>query len=279
MNESTRRSSLFETLRNDQWWLNPLLVMTGLLLFVIYTTWAIWQGQYYFWNAGTAGIGGYLSPLYASPLYVTDAPGSAPLWMAVIGEWPNWLFDYKYLPASPAWFLVIFPLSFRFTCYYYRKAYYRAFAFSPPACAVGAVPQKNYKGERGLMIFQNIHRYSFYFAVIFVFLLAYEAHYAFMNDGQFGFGVGTFVLVMNVLLIGSYTFGCHSFRHLIGGRRDCFSCTASARTSHKGWSLASILNRNHMFFAWASLIWFVFTDLYIRMVSMGVWTDINTWGV
>ena len=32
-----------------------------------------------------------------------------------------------------------------------------------------------------------------------------------------------------------------------------------------------------MQFAWVSLIWVVFTDVYVRLVSMGVITDLNTW--
>ena len=37
---------------------------------------------------------------------------------------------------SPALLILIFPLGFRMTCYYYRKAYYRSFWLAPPACAV-----------------------------------------------------------------------------------------------------------------------------------------------
>ena len=43
---------------------------------------------------------------------------------------------------SPAILILIFPLGFRFTCYYYRRSYYRSFWWSPPACAVAdAAPQ------------------------------------------------------------------------------------------------------------------------------------------
>ena len=33
-----------------------------------------------------------------------------------------------------------------------------------------------------------------------------------------------------------------------------------------------------MAFAWVSLFWVAVTDLYVRLVSMGVITDLNTWG-
>ena len=39
--------------------------------------------------------------------------------------------------TNPALLVLPFPLTFRLTCYYYRKAYYRAFFWSPPACRQG----------------------------------------------------------------------------------------------------------------------------------------------
>ena len=36
----------------------------------------------------------------------------------------------------------------------------------------------------------------------------------------FGIGLGTLVLAVNVILLGGYTFGCHSLRHLVGGFLD-----------------------------------------------------------
>ena len=174
---------------------------------------------------------------------------------------------------------MVFPLSFRFTCYYYRKAYYRAFAFTPPACAVGGIPQKDYKGETGILLFQNIHRYAMYFAIIFIFLLSYDAVMAFFRDGKFGIGVGSIILLINPILLGAYTFGCHSLRHLIGGRMDCFSCTHAAESAHSRWKIVTFLNRRHHIFAWFSLVWVGLSDIYVRLVSMGVITDLNSWGI
>src|SRR4029077_17776470 len=119
---------------------------------------------------------------------------------------------------------LVFPGAFRITCYYYRKAYYRAAFASPPGCAVNPRPEKRYRGESALFLFQNLHRFALYFAVIFIFILLYDAGLAFFTDGKFGIGVGTMVLRINPILLGAYTFGCHSWRHLIGGRLDCFSC-------------------------------------------------------
>jgi hypothetical protein len=39
----------------------------------------------------------------------------------------------------------------------------------------------------------------------------------------------------------------------------------------------SWLNARHQLFAWTSLFWVGFTDLYVRLVSMGVITDLNSW--
>jgi hypothetical protein len=30
-----------------------------------------------------------------------------------------------------------------------------------------------------------------------------------------------------------------------------------------------------MWFAWASLLWVGFTDAYVRLLSMGVWSDLR----
>jgi hypothetical protein len=78
------------------------------------------------------------------------------------------------------------------------------------------------------------------------------------------------VLLTNLVLLTCYTFGCHSFRHLVGGFRDRLS-GAPVRTA--AYDCVSCLNRRHMLFAWCSLFTVAFCDLYVRMCSMGVWTD------
>lgn len=261
------RIGLAANARNDQWWVEPITILLGLSAFVAYATWAALQAQHYF-------AGPYLSPFYSPVLFTeTSALGSAPLGHAWFGSWPSWW--PTFLPASPAILILIFPGLFRFTCYYYRKAYYRAFTWTPPACAVAGLPRKNYKGETGLLVFQNLHRYALYPAIAYIVILYYDGFSAFFHEGQFGIGVGTVVLLVNATLLASYTFGCHAFRHLVGGGKDCLSCS---RVRHTAWKRSSILNRNHQFWAWASLFWVGFTDFYVRMVSMGVFTDFNTWG-
>ena len=117
-----------------------------------------------------------------------------------------------------------FLLGFRLTCYYYRKAYYRSFWLSPPACAV-AEPHGKYTGEtRFPLILQNSHRYFFYAALVVSLINTYDAIRAFHgDDGGFGIGLGTMIMVVNVVLLWAYTLSCHSCRHIVGGRLKHFS--------------------------------------------------------
>jgi hypothetical protein len=249
-----------QTSRRDAWWAVPLGVFFGLSAFVVYTTWAMFQGEHY-------EFGPYLSPLYA-PVLWGDSPhawfGSRPPF------WP------AFIPFSPALLILPFPGSFRFTCYYYRGAYYKAFWADPPSCAVGE-PRKSYLGENSFpLILQNIHRYTFYIAALFIGMLTYDAWKAmwFTDNGvtHFGIGVGTLVLLVNVVLLACYTFGCHAARHLVGGFRDEISKSAVADACY---SCTSALNYKHQLFAWCSLFAVGFADVYIRLCSMGIWTDLR----
>jgi hypothetical protein len=247
-----------ETTRRDAWWLQPLVVFTILASFVAYATWAAFQNAHYW-------AGPYLSPFYAPEIW-GESPhailGSKPGW------WPGWL------PFSPALLILPFPGLFRFTCYYYRGAYYKAFWADPMNCAVGE-PRKGYIGERSFpLILQNIHRYFMYIAVVFLFLLAYDVWKAmwFTVDGveRFGIGVGTLLLATNVVFLSCYTLGCHSARHIVGGFLDQLSRHPIRK---KAYDCSSCLNRWHMKWAWMSLFSVAFSDIYIRMLSMGVWVD------
>jgi hypothetical protein len=251
-----------ETSRRDLWWLQPLAVFLGFSTFIVYSTWAAFQGQYYYLETNGAN---YLSPFYSPELFGPSPHalfGPKPAW------WPAWM------PFSAALLILWAPGGFRFTCYYYRGAYYKAFWADPPNCAVGE-PRKSYWGENTLpLIVQNVHRYFLYLALIFILLLAWDVVQACKfkgDDGHFhfGLGVGTFVLLINVLLLSSYTLGCHSFRHLIGGHKD-----ELARSSTKSvYDCVSCLNRRHGLWAWCSLFWVGFSDVYVRMCAAGYWHD------
>jgi hypothetical protein len=214
--------------------------------FGIYATLRAFEGKFYEW-------GPYLSPFY-SPLID-----------------PN----HHWWPLSPAVLILGGPLSFRATCYYYRKAYYRAFFMDPPGCAVGEA-RHSYSGETKFpFILQNLHRYTLYLAILFLAFLWHDAIKAFFFDGKFGMGVGTLVLLVNVCLLSIYTLSCHSLRHLAGGKLDCFSCVAFGKPRYQAWQGLSFLNERHMLFAWVSLFSVGFADFYVRLVSSGAIQDVR----
>jgi hypothetical protein len=245
-----------ETSRRDFWWTQPLAVFLGLSFFGAYLTWAAFQGDHY-------EFGNYLSPLY-SPLLFGEGPHA---WMGPKpGWWPG------ALPFSAALFILWAPGGFRFTCYYYRGAYYKAFWADPLSCTVGE-PRQSYWGERSFpLIMQNIHRYFLYLALFFIVVLTYDAIQSYRFADGFGIGVGSLVLTLNTILIAGYTFGCHSLRHIIGGRKDEVSKNGLQLACYNSCSAA---NRKHQLFAWMSLFWVAFADFYVRLCSMGIWTDLR----
>jgi len=258
-----------ETTRPDAWWVQPLAVFLGFSAFIIYSTWAafhpLYNGHPAYWFNGNGAD--YLSPFFSPEIFGYSPHalfGRQPPW------WPAWLM------FSPSFLVLWAPAGFRFTCYYYRGAYYKAFWADPINCAVGE-PRKSFLGERSFpLIMQNIHRYFFYLAALFIALLSYDAFKAmwFTDDlgkSHFGLGLGTIVLILNPIFLGLYTFGCHSFRHLIGGFLDSKS---KAPTCAKAYNCVSCLNTRHMLWAWVSLFWVGFTDVYVRLCATGCFHDI-----
>jgi len=254
------RRRLGETMRSDPWWVQPAIVLVILSSFLIYSTWAAFEARHY-----TSGP--YLSPFYSPELF-GDSPhawfGPKPEW------WPGWLV------FSPALLILPFPGLFRVTCYYYRGAYYKAFWADPPACAVGE-PRKRYRGEAAFpLIVQNIHRYFLYIALLFLVVLAYDVYQALWftdpatGRTEFGIGVGTLVLAVNLTMLTGYTLGCHSMRHVVGGYLDRLS---RSPVRQRAYDCSSCLNRGHMRWAWTSLFSVAFADLYVRLCSMGIWSD------
>ena len=150
---------------------------------------------------------------------------------------------------------------------------------APPACAVAAPRRRRYRGEAVLpYLLLNAHRYFFYLATIILGFLGYDAVRAFFfrgSDGSLhvGVGVGTLVMVANVVFLSLFTFGCNSLRHLVGGKLDCFTCSAAARNRHRLWRRVTFLNGWHMQWAWISLGAVALTNLYIRLAAAGVFHD------
>lgn len=245
--------SFGQTARNDAWWQQPLLIFCGFAAFIIYSTWAAFQGEHYY-------FGPYLSPFYSPELFGSSPHswfGPKPLW------WPGWVL------FSPALLILWAPGGLRLTCYYYRGAYYKAVWADPPACTVGE-PRKHYRGEKSFpLILQNVHRYFLYLALLFIVFLTLDVWKATQFSDGFGIGIGTIVLLINVILLAGFTFGCHALRHLIGGFRD----QLSKSPAYSAYRCVTCLNQRHMSWAWFSLFWVGFSDLYVRMCSMGIWHD------
>ena len=241
------------TLRTDRWWLQPLITVAVLVAFIVYSTLRAFENANYF-------AAPYISPFY-SPCLTTACEGDT---FPELFSGPSFL--------SPALYILVVPLGFRLTCYYYRKAYYRSFWLSPPACAV-AEPHATYTGEtRFPLVFQNAHRYFFYLGLVFNVVLTYDAVLAFRDQDEqwFHMGLGTLVLVTNALLLWLYSLSCHSCRHIVGGRLKHFSAHP---VRYRAWTLVSRLNARHMQLAWVSLIGVALTDLYVRLLATGTISD------
>jgi hypothetical protein len=242
-----------KTLRTDRWWVYPLTTFVVFTAFVIYATIRAFMGSHYYQAP-------YLSPLY-SPCLGDCVKGSSDFGQP-FGWWP----------LSAALIVLIFPLGFRMSCYYYRKAYYRAFWMSPPACAV-AEPHATYSGETRLpLILNNIHRYFWYAAVLVALILTYDTVLTFRdaNDHWFHMGLGSLIFLANIVLIWLYTLSCHSCRHVVGGRLRHFS---KHPVRYKMWTWVSKLNTSHARYAWLSLFSVAIADLYVLLISSGAFSD------
>ncbi|WP_371783041.1 hypothetical protein [Streptosporangium subroseum] len=235
------------TLRTDPWWRYPLITFIIFMAFLVYATWAIFDTSYF--------MAPYHAP-FASPCLATSCPEGARLFgFAPFGDWYT-------LP--PGLLILGLPAGFRFTCYYYRKAYYRGFWLSPPACAVNE-PHKKYTGEsRFPLILQNVHRYFFYAAIVVGLILAYDAVKALIEKPD---GLGTWILIVNAILINLYSLSCHSCRHITAGRLNHFS---KHPVRYRAWNVVSKLNAKHQELALISMFSVMGADLYVRLVAKGI---------
>ena len=218
-------------------WLYPTFVVVALSLFALYAAWVV-----LFFKDGR--FGPYLSPFNSPEFRVAIAGFAIPT-----GIWIFWI-----------------PLVFRFTCYYYRKAIFRSYLWHPRSCAVHEPSRGTYHGETRLFIFNNLHRFAFYIVVLQVAVLWYDAVVSFTFNGAFHFGLGTALMLVNVVCLSGYTFGCHAFRHMAGGGLDCFSCH---RARYRLWKGVTVLNIPHDRWAWVSMFTVWGVDLYIRLLQLG----------
>jgi hypothetical protein len=248
--QGTARQGFGATTRRDPWWVGPTATALAFGAFVVYSIFSafLWYPLF----GAPYHVDGYLSPFF-SPL---------------IGEG-------VLLPSVSALLILWIPLGFRTTCYYYRKAYYRAYFADPPACAVGEpwFHGRYAMEKRFPFVLQNLHRFFLYVAFIPLFFLWLDAFVSLRQDGQWRLGLGGLILFVNVALLTGYSFSCHSLRHLVGGGLDCFSCSLSARVRHGLWERVTRLNENHMRWAWLSLFSVAFADLYVRLLGLRLFVE------
>ncbi|MBE2999266.1 hypothetical protein IDM40_11195 [Nocardiopsis sp. HNM0947] len=248
------------TLRTDRWWLGPVLTTLGLAAFVVYATARVFQQDHYW-----VGEYHYLTPFY-SPCLAAQCVPEASLFGRIPVEFPP-LVPYALLSLPIL-------LLFRVTCYYYRKAYYRSIWQAPTACAVQE-PHRTYTGEtRPLMLGQNGHRYFFYLVVAITLINTWDMAVPFFHgtDGGFGVGLGNIIMFVNVLMLWAYTLGCHSCRHVMGGRLKSFG---KHPVRYWLWSRISVLNSRHMLFGWLSIATLMTTDFYVSLMASGTITDLR----
>jgi hypothetical protein len=254
----TAEQGFGETKRRDSWAVYPIVQAIVFTVCAGYLTFSgvLWGPLF---GPQFVEADNYLSPLF-SPLIV-------------FRDMPAWL--------SPGLLILWIPIGFRATCYYYRKAYYRFYFADPPGCAVGEpTVHRRFALENAFpFILQNLHRYMLYLAFIPLFFLWIDVFVGFLNPdeatgaAQPRIGLGGIVLLVNTVLLTGYSLSCHSLRHLVGGRIDCFSCTAARRVRYTLWQRLTDLNRNHMWWAWTSLITVTFADIYVRALQAGLFTD------
>jgi hypothetical protein len=266
---------LGKTDRIDQWWKSPIAMASFLGFMIAYATWrGFMEADFWFFAEFGRSAGQQTMYIESNGSHVLS-PLFSPIILPGKGILGGFVPEYLYW-MSPAMFILIIPAGFRGTCYYYRKAYYRSFFASPAACTV-STPYDKYNGETKLFLFQNLHRYFMYLAVAYLFILSWDVllsiQYHSGEISSFGISVGTLVLALNVILLGGYTLGCHSFRHMVGGIRNKFRGGGGA-AAEACWKACTGLNKHHNKWALYSLFWVMFADFYIYMCTIGVWTDI-----
>jgi hypothetical protein len=248
-----------KTLRTDRWWVGPALTVAGLTAWLAYGLVHILLQRDYF----AEGPGYHLLTPFYSPCVNNGCVPAAAEFGRFVPDWP--LVPYALLSLP-------FLLLFRLTCYYYRRAYYRSFWLSPPACAVPDAHER-YTGEtRFPLIFQNAHRYAFYAAVVISLVNTWDTIRSFSGTDGFGFGLGNVIFIGNVALLWAYTLSCHSCRHIMGGRLKHFS---QHPLRYRAWTLVSRLNTRHMLLAWVTLGTLALTDLYVWLVAANVISDLR----
>ena len=246
-----------ETNRIDRWWMEPLWMGVALTVALVYTFLRL-----IFFD----GAIHYDDHRVTSPIF---SPDIIHLWSLEVPAW-----------ANSAMLILWIPFGFRGTCYYMRRVYYRTFFASPVACVV-AEPKISkslgYRGERGLFIFNNLHRIMLYLAIIILFMKYIDVFHTLRfhdvdGTNSYGLSVGTFVLAAESFLLTMYVTSCHAFRHLVGGGNKRWSL-GFEKIQGNIFRFVSKANVHHGFWFWTSLGMVFLGDLFVWAVAEGILSD------
>ena len=245
--------------RVDKWWNKPFWMGFGLSLALVYTALRVlvWNGEIHYDNHRVT-----------SPIFSPDVIHIFDL------QTPHWM--------NSALLILWIPFGFRGTCYYMRKVSHRVFFQNPTACVV-AKPKISYKidykGEKGLFILNNIHRYMLYLAIIILSMKVYDVYHTMWFQGDngvesFGISIGTLVLAIESILLFMYVASCHAFRHLFGGGMNQWRSGISGIFGKLHIKISN-LNIEHAFWFWTSLVMVFLGDLFVWAVAEGIINDIH----
>lgn len=252
-------NGLGRTNRIDNWWSQPVAMGTGLTAALLYTFWRL-----FFYDADISyKLHGstVMSPIFSPNVLEWDLFG--------LSAWnhPEWV--------NAAILVLWIPFGFRGTCYYMRRVYYRTFFASPTACWVDE-PEINkaigYQGERRMFLFNNLHRYFLYAAMVIILIkwwdVTHTMHFHSPAHEGYGLSIGTFVMGIEAFLLTMYVTSCHALRHLAGGMLDRWTSRIS-RVRGALFGKISIANRSHGFWFWTSLTFVFLGDIWVLLVAEG----------
>jgi len=252
-------NGLGRTDRIDNWWAQPFWMGLALTAALIYTAWRliIFPDSIYYELEGSKVV----SPIFSPNILEWSLFG--------LNEWdhPSWV--------NAAILVLWIPFGFRGTCYYMRRVYYRTFFQSPTGCWVDE-PDINkkigYGGEKRLFIFNNLHRYFLYAAMVIIVIKWWDVTHTLHFDTGWGFSFGTFIMATEAFLLTMYVTSCHALRHLAGGSLDRWVSGISAFRGRL-FKRISVFNRSHGFWFWTSLGFVFLGDLWTIAVAEGHISD------
>ena len=214
------KRSFGETSRRDNWWLQPLVVFLGLSAFIVYATWAAFQGDHYTYGPLPVAV------LFAGPLRRFAARlVRRPRRGGRRGCRTRRRFLILWAPAGLPAHLLLLP-----------RRVLQGVLGRPAQLRRGRTAQGLHRREQLAAPHPEhpplfpvrrgaVHRDA-----------RLDAIRAFWFADGFGIGIGTLILCANAILLGGYTFGCHSLRHIIGGRNDCLTESPTCHALYKGCS-------------------------------------------